>query len=90
MTPLMWACYNKNVTVTKYLTDHEADCEEKDIDGKTAMHWFVIMSVCPFINSSIYRAASQCDLSCLQLLLKSDQTYFKDRIVSTVLLIEFV
>lgn len=51
MTPLMWACYNKNVTVTKYLTDHEADCEEKDIDGKTAMHWFVIMSV---VYSSIH------------------------------------
>ena len=56
MTPLMWACYNKNVTVVQYLIDHEADCEEKDIDGKTAMHWFVIIHlsiypfICPFIH----------------------------------------
>ena len=54
MTPLMWACYNKNVTVSKYLIDHEADCEEKDIDGKTAMHWFVIMSVCLSIHPFIH------------------------------------
>ena len=56
MTPLMWACYNKNVTVVQYLIDHKADCEEKDIDGKTAMHWFVIMylSIYPFIRPFIH------------------------------------
>ena len=39
MTPLMWAAYNNNPVVTSYLLDQGADCEEKDSDGYTAMHW---------------------------------------------------
>ena len=39
MTPLMWAAYNNNPVVTGYLLDQGADCEEKDSDGYTAMHW---------------------------------------------------
>ena len=39
MTPLMWAAYNNNSLLTSYLLDNGADCEEKDIDGYTAMHW---------------------------------------------------
>ena len=40
MTLLMWSCYNGNVTVAKYLLDKGADAEEKDAEGKTAMHWY--------------------------------------------------
>ena len=39
MRPLMWAAYNSNLTVTAYLLEQGADCEEKDKDGYTAMHW---------------------------------------------------
>ncbi len=39
MTPLMWAAYHNNSTITAYLLDNGADCEEKDMDGYTAMHW---------------------------------------------------
>ena len=39
MTSLMWACYNCNVRVAKHLFELGSDVEEKDIDGKTAMHW---------------------------------------------------
>ena len=39
MTSLMWACYNCNVRVAKHLLELGSDVEEKDTDGKTAMHW---------------------------------------------------
>ena len=39
MTPLMWACYNRNCAAAKCLVENGAEREEKDIDGKTAMHW---------------------------------------------------
>ena len=41
MTPLMWAAYNNNSLVTEFLLGQGADCEEKDRDGMTAMHWSV-------------------------------------------------
>ena len=41
MTPLMWATYNNNPLVTEFLLGQGADCEEKDRDGMTAMHWWV-------------------------------------------------
>lgn len=37
----MWSCYNCNATVTKYLLEKGADPEEKDNEGKTAMHWYI-------------------------------------------------
>ena len=43
MTLLMWSCYNRNVTVAEYLLEKGADPEEKDSEGKTAMHWYVCM-----------------------------------------------
>lgn len=39
MTPLMWAAYNNNTSLLSFLLNNGADCEEKDIDGYTAMHW---------------------------------------------------
>ena len=39
MTALMWAAYYNRAPHAKKLLDHQADVEEKDIDGKTAMHW---------------------------------------------------
>ena len=39
MTPLMWAAYNKNSLVLQWLMERNADREEKDSDGNTAMHW---------------------------------------------------
>jgi ankyrin repeat protein len=69
MTPLMWACYHKNVTIAKQLLNEGADVEEKDYEGNTAMHWSVMKS----------------DIECLQLLLKQDMTYFKNRNGCTVL-----
>lgn len=39
MTPLMWACYNCNYVAAKFLIESGAEREEKDVDGKTAMHW---------------------------------------------------
>ena len=50
MTLLMWSCYNGNVTVAKYLLERGADPEEKDIEGKTAMHWY----------NRIYRDTCRC------------------------------
>ena len=41
MTPLMWAAYHNNVSITTFLLREGADHEEKDIDGYTAMHWYV-------------------------------------------------
>lgn len=41
MTPLMWAAYNNNPLVISFLLKQGADCEEKDTDGMTAMHWWV-------------------------------------------------
>lgn len=41
MTPLMWSAYHNNVPITSFLLDKGADREEKDIDGYTAMHWYV-------------------------------------------------
>ena len=41
MTPLMWSAYHNNVTITSFLLLKGADREEKDIDGYTAMHWYV-------------------------------------------------
>ena len=41
MTPLMWGTYNNNPLVTEFLLGQRADCEEKDRDGMTAMHWWV-------------------------------------------------
>ena len=47
MTPLMWAAYNNNPLVTEFLLSKGADCEEKDKDGMTAMHWSVyVVCVC--------------------------------------------
>ena len=45
MTPLMWATYNNNPLVTAFLLSQGADCEEKDMDGFTAMHWCVCVCV---------------------------------------------
>ena len=45
MTPLMWAAYNNNPLVTAFLLSQGADCEEKDMDGFTAMHWCVCVCV---------------------------------------------
>ena len=39
MTPLMWAAYYNRHAHVKKLLAHGADTEEKDMDGKTAMHW---------------------------------------------------
>ena len=39
MTSLMWAAYNNNPLVTAFLLSKGAECEEKDMDGMTAMHW---------------------------------------------------
>ncbi|EGD76633.1 hypothetical protein PTSG_07746 [Salpingoeca rosetta] len=41
MTPIMWACFHNREKIVKMLLKHGADLEEKDIDGKTAMHWAV-------------------------------------------------
>ena len=41
MTALMWAAYNNNPLVTAFLLGQGADCEEKDMDGMTAMHWYI-------------------------------------------------
>ena len=49
MTPLMWAAYNNNPMVTEFLLGKGADCEEKDRDGMTAMHWCVFGSVCAWV-----------------------------------------
>lgn len=69
MTSLMWAAYNNNPVVTAFLLSQGADCEEKDMDGMTAMHW----------------AVHQEGVKCLELLLKADHTYFKDHKGRTVL-----
>lgn len=45
MTPLMWSAYHNNAAITSFLLHKGADCEEKDIDGYTAMHWYVINCV---------------------------------------------
>ena len=39
MTPLMWSCYNNSPKSIKRLLKYGAELDEKDIDGKTAMHW---------------------------------------------------
>jgi ankyrin repeat protein len=39
MTPLMWACYNNAPKSIKRLLKYGAELDEKDMDGKTAMHW---------------------------------------------------
>lgn len=41
MTPLMWACYNENETIVNHLLQLGADLNEKDINGKTAAHWYI-------------------------------------------------
>jgi ankyrin repeat protein len=45
MTPLMWACFHNNEKAVKKLLKHGADINEKDVDGKTAMHW--VMNATP-------------------------------------------
>ena len=39
MTPLMWAAYHDTLINISELLSHGADADEKDVDGKTAMHW---------------------------------------------------
>lgn len=39
MTPLMWTAFHQNPTVLRHLLALGADVEEKDVEGKTAMHW---------------------------------------------------
>lgn len=41
MTCLMWAAYNNSPEVVKVLLDRGAEVEEKDVDGLTALHWWV-------------------------------------------------
>eukprot|EP00055_Hartaetosiga_balthica_P007824 m.27578 g.27578 ORF g.27578 m.27578 type:complete len:1085 (+) comp5957_c0_seq1:54-3308(+) len=41
MTPIMWSCFNNRAQTTKILLKKGAALDEKDIDGKTAMHWAV-------------------------------------------------
>lgn len=41
MTALMWAAYHNNLPIATFLLHEGADREEKDIDGYTAMHWYV-------------------------------------------------
>ena len=40
MTPLMWSCYNKNESIARRLIELGADVHEKDVDGRTAAHWY--------------------------------------------------
>ena len=42
MTCLMWAAYNNSPEVIKVLLDQGAEVEEKDVDGLTALHWWVV------------------------------------------------
>lgn len=42
MTCLMWAAYNNSPEVIKVLLDQGAEVEEKDVDGLTALHWWVM------------------------------------------------
>ena len=39
MTPVMWAAYYNRIAHVRKLISHNADLDEKDVDGKTAMHW---------------------------------------------------
>ena len=41
MTCLMWAAYNNSPEVVKVLLDRGAEVDEKDVDGLTALHWWV-------------------------------------------------
>ena len=57
MTPVMWACFHNRSKIVKMLLKHGADLEEKDIDGKTAMHWVrereresVCVCVCVYVR----------------------------------------
>ena len=45
MTPLMWSCYNKNELMARRLIELGADVHEKDIDGRTAAHWYSIVII---------------------------------------------
>lgn len=70
MTPIMYAAYNNRVHHVQSLLEHGADLEEKDVDGKTAMHW----------------AINRRDHQCLQkLLTDAGQTFFKDNMGRTVI-----
>eukprot|EP00117_Sycon_ciliatum_P021112 scpid31410/ scgid3224/ Ankyrin repeat domain-containing protein 55 len=69
MTALMWAAYHDRPTICTYLAKLDADQEEKDVDGRTAMHW----------------AVHKTNITCLKLLLEHDMTYFKDHKGLTVL-----
>ena len=39
MTPIMWAAYHNKPQHVRKLMQLGADLEEKDVDGKTPMHW---------------------------------------------------
>lgn len=52
MTPLMWAAFHNRPKAVKKLLKYGADVEEKDMDGKTAMHWVI-----PFCEPRSYTFA---------------------------------
>ncbi|XP_062510014.1 uncharacterized protein LOC134186110 isoform X2 [Corticium candelabrum] len=69
MTPLMWAAYHDSPKNIYELLLRGADADEKDIEGKTAMHW----------------AVHKKDAKSLKLVLKHNGTFYKDMKGRTVL-----
>ena len=45
MTPLMWAAYHDSPKNIYELLLRGADADEKDIEGKTAMHWLMHLNI---------------------------------------------
>lgn len=68
MTAAMYAAYNDRPGHLECLLASGADLEEKDIDGKTAMHW----------------AVHRKNAHCLERLLTISGTFFKDKLGRTV------
>eukprot|EP00730_Choanoeca_flexa_P002516 TRINITY_DN11078_c0_g1_i1.p1 TRINITY_DN11078_c0_g1~~TRINITY_DN11078_c0_g1_i1.p1 ORF type:complete len:1134 (+),score=123.20 TRINITY_DN11078_c0_g1_i1:36-3404(+) len=68
MTPLMWAAYNNAPKMIKRLLKLGAELNEKDIDGKTAMHWAVHAD----------------SVTCLKMIITHDATFFRDAIGKTL------
>ncbi|EDQ85652.1 uncharacterized protein MONBRDRAFT_34181 [Monosiga brevicollis MX1] len=69
MTPVMWACYHGRPRNVRRLLKYGAELDEKDIDGKTAMHWCI----------------HDDDVTCLKLLLTVDATFFRDSFGKTLM-----
>ena len=69
MTPLMWAAFHDQISCVSLLLSLGAEVEEKDIEGKTALHW------------AVHPGSSKC----LRRLLRLEATFFKDHLGKTIL-----